>query len=385
MLNVLFSFAQFEREIIGERTSAAMSAARVKGRWVGGPPVVGYDIDPAKTRLVIAPDEAEIVRGLFALYLDHGSLMAAANEANRRGWRTKSWVTKKGSRRPSGVWDKAKLQRVLTSVTYVGQVLHKGEILPGEHEAIIDQDTFDRVQALIRENGNGSGSVARNKHGALLRGLLYCGACGAAMSHHFAKKGQRLYRYYVCNSKQKQGLDVCSTPSLPAQEIDDFVVEQIRKLASDPELARQVFEKASRQQKAGIPKLKAERTRLQRERQHNGEEIKQLVTSIAAGEPSPSVTERLSQLEESAAILDRRIGEIDNELAAVEHAAIDPGHVAATLAEFNQLWDVLYPQERTRIVHLIVERVVYNGDQGGIQVVFHPQGLEMQTSIPSRC
>jgi site-specific DNA recombinase len=172
-------------------------------------------------------------------------------------------------------------------------------------------------------------------------------------------------------SNKSAGLDVCSTPSLPALEIEDFVVEQIRKLARDPDLAREVFEEASRQQQAAIPRLKAERTRLQRERQHNAQEIKRLVATVAAADnPSPSLTERLSQLEESAGVIDRRLGEIDGEIAAVEQSTVDRGHVGATLAEFGEIWDVLCPQEKTRIVHLLVERVAYEGDQGGVQLVF---------------
>jgi site-specific DNA recombinase len=375
MLNVLMSFAQFEREIISDRTSSFMCSARRLGKHMGGPPVLGYDLDREKHRLVVNAEEAAMVRELFDLYLQHSSLLKVSQIANKRGWTTKSWARKDGTKREGGVLDKAKLERILTNVTYAGQVQHKGEILPGEHEGIVDQDTFDRVQALIRENGNGSGGVARNKHGALLRGLLYCGACGAAMSHHYAKKnGSRLYRYYVCTTKQKRGRDACSTPSLPAQEIEDFVVEQIRKLARDPDLARQVFQEASRQQQSSIPLLKAERTRLQRERQHQAQEIKRLVTVIgAADRPSPSVTERLSQLEESVATIDRRLGEIDSELHSIAQSTIDPGHVAATLAEFTELWDVLYPQEKTRIVHLMVERVVYGGDDDGIQLIFRSQ------------
>ena len=370
MLHILASFASYERALISERTSDKMCAARRKGKYTGGPAILGYRVDYEKKRLVVDPAEAQMVRELFDLYLQHCSLLKVSQIANSRGWRTKRWVRRDGQKREGGVWDKAKLQRIVTCITYTGHVEHKGEILPGEHEAIIDQETFDRVQAQIQANGNGSSATVRNKHNALLRGLLRCGQCGAAMSHHYAQKGTRLYRYYVCTTKQKQGLEACSTPSLPAQEIEDFVVDQIRKLARDPELAKQVFEEASRQQQASIPPPKAERTRLQRQRQHNSEEIKRLVGAIAATDkPSPSVTEGLSQLEESVAIIDRRLGEIDREVAAIEKSSIDPEHVAATLAEFTDLWDVLYLQERTRIVHLLVESVSFKGDTD-IQIVF---------------
>jgi site-specific DNA recombinase len=118
-------------------------------------------------------------------------------------------------------------------------LVHKGRAYPGEHKAIIDRKTFDQVQEIIKGNGNGSGKAIRNKHGALLKGLLYCAFCGAAMAHTYSKKGNRLYRYYVCTTAQKQGRDACRTPSLPVQEIEDLVIEQIRRLASDPDLAEE--------------------------------------------------------------------------------------------------------------------------------------------------
>jgi len=376
MMSIVGGMAEYEKSVNSARVSDKMCAARRKGKYQGGPAVLGYTVDREKKRLIVDPEEAAMVRELFELYLQHASLMKVSQIAHKRGWTTKSWTRKDGTKREGGSFDKAKLQRILTSVTYTGQVQHKGEILPGEHEAIIDQDVFDRVQALIRENGNGSGGIARNKHSAILRGILRCGACGAAMSHHYTQKGTRLYRYYRCVTSVKRGKAACPTPSLPAHEIEDFVVEQIKRLARDPELVRSVFEEASRQQQASIPCLKAERTRIQRERQHQGQEIRRLVAAVAAADkPPPSLNERLSQLEESVGVIDRRLGEIDSELAAVEQSSIDSGHVAATLSEFNQLWDVLYPQEKTRIVHLLVERVVYSRDQDGIQLVFHPDGL----------
>ena len=95
-LNILLSFAQFEREIISERTRDKMSAARRKGKWIGGHPVLGYDIDPKGGRLVVNPEEAEQVRTIFGLYLELGSLLPVLQEADRRGLRTKRWTTEDG-------------------------------------------------------------------------------------------------------------------------------------------------------------------------------------------------------------------------------------------------------------------------------------------------
>jgi len=368
MLNVLLSFAQFEREIISERTSDKMCAARRKGKWLGGPPILGYDVDREKHKLIVNPEEAAMIRELFDLYLQHQSMLKVAQEANRRGWSTKSYTTKKGVHKGGGRFDKAKLQRILTNVTYTGKIEHKGEIYAGEHQAIIDAKTFDRVQEIIKSNGNGASAI-RNKHGALLKGLLYCASCGAAMAHTYTKKRNRLYRYYVCATAQKQGKEACSTPSLPAQEIEDLVVEQIRKLANDPDMVDRVFTEAEKQRKAKIPRLKAEQKRLQRERQHKQERIKELVAAIGkSSESISSLTESLHELESAAARIDQRLTEIQTELAAINHTTIDRDDLTAALSAFGPVWDELYPAEKTRIVNLLIERVSYDVRSDKIQL-----------------
>ncbi|MBW2043212.1 MAG: recombinase zinc beta ribbon domain-containing protein [Deltaproteobacteria bacterium] len=259
-----------------------------------------------------------MVRELFDLYLQHRSLLSVVREANRRGWTTKSYVTKRGVHKGSGRFDKAKLQRILTNVTYTGKIQHQGKLYPGEHKGIITKKVFDQVQAIIQENGNGGGKGVRNKHSALLKGLLYCASCGATMAHTYTKKKNRLYRYYVCTTAQKQGSDACQTPSLPAQEIEDFIVEQIRRMANDPDLIDQVYEQAVKQQRARIPRLKAEQKRLQKERQHKGVRINELVAAIgSSGQPLDSLTDNLKELESMVAQINQRQAEIRDETIVI--------------------------------------------------------------------
>jgi site-specific DNA recombinase len=383
MLNVLLSFAQFEREIISERTSDKMCAARRKGKWLGGPPILAYDVDREKHRLVVNPAEAAMVRELFDLYLQHHSMLKVAQEANRRGWSTKSYITKKGVHKGGGRFDKAKLQRILTNVTYTGKIAHKSKIYPGEHDAIIDEKTFDQVQEIIAGNGNGNGKTARNKHGALLKGLLYCSSCGAAMAHTYTKKENRLYRYYVCTTAQKQGRAACPTPSLPAQEIEDFVVEQIRQLANDPEMVEQVFAEAEKQRKANIPRLKAEQKRLHRERQHKQERIKELVAAVGASAgPMASFTESLHELESAVSQIDQRLTEIQTELDSINHKAIDKDDVTEGLKAFGPVWGELYPAEKTRVVDLLIEHVEYVSSEDRIQIRFRVPQSPSDSSKP---
>src|SRR6478736_7829433 len=115
MLNVLLSFAQFEREIISERTRDKIAATRRKGKWAGGWPVLGYDVDPRGFRLVVNAEEAERVRAIFALYLEHQALLAVVEELNRRGWRTKEWQTRKGARRGDRPFTRTNLYKLLTN------------------------------------------------------------------------------------------------------------------------------------------------------------------------------------------------------------------------------------------------------------------------------
>ena len=117
ILNVLLSFAQFEREMIAERTRDKMGAARRKGKWVGGMPAIGYDVATAGRKLVINPTEAEQVRAMFDLYLQEESLLRVVETIHSRGWRTKSWTTKKGERHEGNPWGKGSVRNVLTNVT----------------------------------------------------------------------------------------------------------------------------------------------------------------------------------------------------------------------------------------------------------------------------
>ncbi len=167
MLNVLLSFAQFEREIISERTRDKIAAARRKGKWSGGHPVLGYDVDPRRFTLVVNESEAEQVRGIFALYLEHEALIPTVRALNERGWTTKRWTTRKGTERGGRLFDKNSLHKLLTNVVYLGKVKYKDEIHEGEHPRIIDTETWQRVQGVLARNARTGGAQVRNKYGAL--------------------------------------------------------------------------------------------------------------------------------------------------------------------------------------------------------------------------
>ena len=266
-LNILLSFAQFEREIISERTRDKIAGARRKGKWAGGWPLLGYDIVTGSGGSKIVPNtkEAKRVVQIFELFLEQGSLMPTVKELNRRGWRNKRWTTKKGRDMGGKPFDKPALHRLLSSLVYIGKITHGESVYEGEHEAIVPNDLFNQVQALLRSNKHSGGKYAkgRNKNNAMLRGLVRCASCGVSMTHHFTTKrinGKTAtrYRYYVCANAQKKGWDSCPTASVPAPALEQFVVDQIREVGKDSQVFRDVLHAAQEQITEAIDELKIE-------------------------------------------------------------------------------------------------------------------------------
>lgn len=224
-LNILLSFAQFEREIISERTRDKLWAARKKGQWTGGYLVLGYDLDVNRKRLVINKKEARQVRTVFELVARHSSLQPAVAEAERRGWRTKTWIIHQKKRHVGAAFGEVTLLRLLRNPLYKGCVRHKGKLYPGEHSAIVDAALWNQANERIRNYAPVVRKKA-SKHVALLRGLLHCGGCGGEMAHTSTAPRGRRYRYYVCAHG-------CSQQRVPAQAIEASVVQQIETVGEN--------------------------------------------------------------------------------------------------------------------------------------------------------
>jgi site-specific DNA recombinase len=233
-LNMLLSFAQFEREMISERTRDKMHAARRKGKWVGGNIVLGYDLTPKGGALLINKDEAERVREIFQLYLKLGSLIPVIEELDRLGWTMKRWTTREGRARGGAPFNKTTLHNLLTNVIYTGRVKFEDKLFAGEHERIVDDDTFNRVQEQLNRNGRRGGRSIANKYGGLLKGLVRCGSCGVGMIHTYVRKKQTVYRYYVCINAHQRGWNSCETKSVSASLLEGAVIENLRRFALQP-------------------------------------------------------------------------------------------------------------------------------------------------------
>jgi hypothetical protein len=222
-LNILLSFAQFEREVIGERVRDKIAASRARGMWMGGPVPLGYRVE--NRRLVVDEAGAATVRRVFERFAELGSATRLLPVLRAEGL-----VTRTG--RP---FDKGAVYKLLVNRTYLGEAVHKGTSYPGEHAAIIPRDLWDRVHAILAESPRARAAKNRAQAPALLRGLLF-GPDGRAMSPTHTRKEGRLYRYYVSQAVLQGGANDAPHRRLPAGEIEGLVMAQMRALLRQPEV-----------------------------------------------------------------------------------------------------------------------------------------------------
>jgi Recombinase len=225
-LNVLLSFAQFERGVIGERVRDKIAASKRKGLWVGGPVPLGYRC--LEKKLEIVPEEAEAVRTIFSLYLELGSMGALMAELDRRNIQTKVNGRRDG-RQSGGIrFGVGPLAHLLKNRFYIGEVTYRGEVYRGEHEAILSRDLFDAVQEKLAAN-----AVARQVRlrgsDALLTGRLFDDRGNRMSPTHANKKGAR-YRYYVSQALlQNRKAEAGSIARVPAPETEKLVCDGLRR------------------------------------------------------------------------------------------------------------------------------------------------------------
>jgi hypothetical protein len=291
MLNILLSFAQFEREVTGERIRDKFAASRAKGMWMGGFVPMGYDVVDRK--LVVNEAEAAMVRQMFQRFVELGSAtlltreLVAAGTLNKRG-------------KPI---DKGFLYKLFRNRLYLGEAVHKGTSYPGEHQAIITPELWDQVHAILQESPRQRAANTRTQTPALLKGLIFTDR-GIAMTPTVTKKGSRHYRYYTSmdaiRNRACEGRD--SFVRLNAGMVEGAVIQHIRELLRSPEV------------------------------------VTRAVASAKAKDPQA-----------------------------------DESEVVTALANFDKLWETLFPAEQARIARILINRVTVSPQ--GLTVDLRTEGL----------
>ena len=228
-LNMLLSFAQFEREVTAERIRDKIAASKAKGMWMGGNPPLGYR--PEGRTLVIVPEHAELIRELFRRYLAIGNVRLLAEELDREAIRVPERTTSTGRSMGGGTFTRGQIYKILSNPIYLGEIHHKGKVYAGKHEAIIGRELWDEVQSRLSDNTRGKQRATTVKSPSLLAGLTFDEAGNPLVASHACKRKVR-YRYYV--SRTLQHGDAEDGLRIPAREIEDAVATRVAEALDQP-------------------------------------------------------------------------------------------------------------------------------------------------------
>jgi DNA invertase Pin-like site-specific DNA recombinase len=224
-LNVLLSFAQFEREVTAERIRDKIAASKKKGIWMGGHPPLGYQVE--KRKLLIEPGEADVVRNIFKRYLELGSMLPLLTELHRGGVTTRPRILSSGKAVGGIPFTKGPLNHLLKNRTYIGELNHRDKSYPGEHLGIVDRKLFDAVQARLSSNLQVS-RIRRRATGALLAGKIYDDR-GNRMTPTYSKKNGARYHYYACRLLiEGRRAEAGAVHRVPAAEVDEQVINALK-------------------------------------------------------------------------------------------------------------------------------------------------------------
>ena len=251
-----------------------------------------------------------------------------------------------------------------------GQVIHR-RFIRDVNGGFLQPALFAQVQRQLVRNKRG-GRELRNRSGSMLSHLLWCKACGTAMTHSYSIKGNRRYHYYICSNAQKRGWARCPHPAIPANEIEAFVVDEIRGIGCDEELVRQVVEESMRIRTAQIDDkdrhyrlLRQDLTRRQRELQNAASQASQ-----------PAAPDRLAALQEQIDTAAREARAAREELESLREDTLTEEEITAACRSFGPVWDTLTTKEQWRMMMLVIERVEFDAKAGTIAITFQPNGIK---------
>jgi len=376
MRSILMDFAQFERELIGERTRDKRAAMAKKGKWPGGQPVLGYDIDEETKKLKVNAAEAKQVRVLYETYLKTKSLSQTAITLNKQGLRMKKWTTRGGNVRGGRRFNKSNLDYVIRNPVYLGKIRHKEDVHEGEHKAILDAATFQRTMRQLAANGEKKKSPNQDKHNFLLRGLVRCGTCGQQMTPNFAYSKGKKYFYYKCVSVNLLDKTACTTKSAPARELERLVLDRVAFLGKKKSVVEEVVERARQMTGSELPAKKKEKVRIIAEIGRLEAEVGNVTAILAAQGPAApqyrALMDKLGLVQSRREELEKQVQRLDYEVVELETRQIDAELIRRNLENFSAYYTNLTPQQQKELLALLIAEIVYDPAASKIKLTLRP-------------
>jgi site-specific DNA recombinase len=363
-LNILLSFAQFEREIISERTRDKQVMARTRGKWTGGHVPLGYDL--VDGCLATNEEEAACVRQIFNWYLEGHSVHGIVAKCEGLGWRNKEWATKGGKTFGGHPMRKCHIYTMLANPLYAARIRAGDEVVAATHPRIVDDNTFGLVQQKPKANTRNPGGAHGPRVDALLRGLLYCAACGSAMSPSYSSSKNRRYRYYVCLRTMQRSGDGCTTRAVSAPVVEEAVIESVRRFAMQPEVIEAI--------------ARAARQRLAEELGRHREELKAVNVRVRNAK-SQLVRAKYLDADREAALREivssgeAKAEQLRSLVERGERLRFDDRMVRQRMATFEEVWKTMTIQQQAALLRQLIERVGYDARGDKVKVTYHSNGI----------
>lgn len=377
MRSILMDFAQFEREMISERTRDKISAMARKGKWFGGRPILGFDIDPDTKKLLPNPEESKQVQEMFETYLRTSSLSQTVKILDEKGIRMKRWLAKSGVEKGGYKLHKVKLDSLLRNPVYIGFIRHNGSRYKGEHEAIIHEKLFNDVGDLLGRNVNGQYKRPNNdaeRHHFLLRGLVKCTHCNYAMTPNFAySKGNKFF-YYKCMSVVRLDKSACKVRSVPAKALEQFVLRRMEQLSQNQVLVNRLVAEAQSHSTNELPGKIEERRFITAQFGRIQDQEDNIGKILAMEGPNSKRYEYLMRqidaLQEQKESANSKLKALEKEIIELESRKVDADVMRRNFESFGRLFEKIKPKELAELMRLLIQSVDFDGVGSRVKIVY---------------
>ena len=384
-LTISLAMAELERERTSERTKEKMQWRAEKGLCNGGQ-ILGYDNDP-DDKGVPKPNEAEreLVLLIFRTYVQEQSFRETARIINEKGYRTKSYVSRRDVVHVGRKFSKTLIRRMLQNEFYIGKITHKGRVYEGQHEPIIPMELWHKVQAIIKTNRvTGSRGRKQNLHTFLLQGLVKCGWCKSYMTPSYAQNHQKKhYFYYHCTCKIHRGNEECKMKPVSAQALEQVVADRLIENSGDQERIQELIAEATTSQSERMKTLTQTQENYRRNLKAIDKQLGALVESIAGRKVGiKSISQKIIDLEEQKSQIEQEIMENEATLAEAKQKAVSVALWEQKLTTFEKLYNEATPEERKDLLRLHINYLIYTPD--GIQLALFDSSNEADRSEVQR-
>ena len=366
MLKIVLVFAELEREQTAERTRTTLYHRAVRGLWNGGHPPLGYE-SIGDGHIKPVPAEVAVVREAFDQFMEVRSTRKLANWLNDKGYRQKRYISRRRGDKGERPFTQPVVSHMLRNRLYIGEVRNNSQWFPGQHEAVVDDDLFTRVNELLDANAKGAKSPSEVQPlEYLLTGLARCGHCDKALtsSTHRGRNKKR-HRYYRCTTTTKKAKTDCPIRLENADKLEAMVLAVVRKSATEPALVAEAVEEAERLFREEIEPAQGRLTQLRGELQRVRGECEALFNMILDRELQGSRTaqERLRALEERQGQLEATIADEEGRLAVAETRHLDAEVVLEALRGFDAAFAALTGSEKKELLQQMLDRVIVYPDR----------------------